>query len=141
MCLCATAARSRSIRQAAYPLAIGWVCTILWWLTMSRTGMTWGYSVIDVFLAAYLFQLSKTRRFPRPLFALHVSAILFQAAGALMSLEHFWVSLAINRYFEVSLLYVSGCAIYRIYLHRKNRRSERSAQSQNAFRRRLEAGA
>lgn len=141
MCCCAAAAHSKSINQAAYPLAFGWVCTVLWWRSMSATGMTWGYSVIDIFLAAYFFQLSKTRRFPRPLFALHVSGILFQAAGAFMSFDHFWVSLVLNRYFEASLIYVSGCALFRIHTRRKDRKGADASPPQMAIRRRLQAGA
>jgi hypothetical protein len=142
MRICAAAARSKAIDQAATALAVSWIFSVLWWLTMSPTGMTWGFSVIDIFLAAYFFQLSKTRRFPRPLFALHVSAILFQAASALLSFENFWVWLVANRYFEASLIYVSGCALYRVHVRRAGRKRRAGAsRPEIAIRRRLEAGA
>ena len=124
----ASAARSASIASAAITLAIGWVATIVWWRTMSSTGMTWGYSIIDIFTAAYFFHLSKRRHFPRPLFALHFSAILFQAAASVMGFDYYWVTVAINRYFELSLLYVSGCALFRIVGRRRWMKEGRAFQ-------------
>lgn len=120
-------AQSRLIMSSALALAGGWICTIIWWRFMSATDMSWGFSVVDVFLAAYFFKLSRTHRFPRPLFAVHVASVLYLLASTLTGFEFFWVALVVNRFFEAAILYVMGCAAYRIAGRR--RREKKGALS------------
>ena len=108
-------AQSRQIVAAAVALALGWGFSLLWFWTGSRSGHVWGYAVIDAALAAYFWTSSQRRWFPVPLFFIHAALVCYFVYVALVGLHTwFWIAAFVNRLFDVALVYVAGCAIYRI---------------------------
>lgn len=96
--------------------------SLLWYLLLAGAGQTWGYAVVDAALAAYFWWESRRRYFPVPLFLIHQLQVVFLLLATVADLQHYWIAMAINRMFELSLLYIIGCSIYRIRALRRKRR-------------------
>lgn len=104
--------------RAGLVLAAGWVATLVWYFAIAGSGMTWGYAVINLAQAVFFWRQSRERLFPKPLFVLTGLSLALLFLTTVAQLKFWWVAFTLNRLFEAALLYVMGCAIYRIWRRR-----------------------
>lgn len=69
---------------------------------------------------------------PRPLFLISAFAIALNALATVASLNLWWLAFALNRLFDLMLLYVAGCALYRIARTRLKRKGAPAARPQSS---------
>lgn len=92
---------------------------ISYWTT-ARFGLVSGNAIIDAALAIYFWERSRGRWFPVPLFYIHVVLLIYAVYASVLGLNAwFWIAAFVNRLFDLALLYVAGCAIYRIRVLRR----------------------
>jgi hypothetical protein len=121
--LLACLSRSRQILTAAAAVACGWLFSSLWYFAAANSGEIWGAAGVDCVLAIFFWRQSRGRWFPVPLFFIHAGFLLYYAYTALLTLDvWFWIAAFVNRLFDLVLLYIGGCAIYRIRALRKRSR-------------------
>ena len=59
--------------------------------------------------------MSRRRWFPVPLFFIQAALVCYYCYVTVFGLHNwFWIAAFVNRLFDLELLYVAGCAIYRI---------------------------
>lgn len=73
-----------------------------------------GFAVIDFAMAAAFFFMSRGRWFPVPLFYLHGVLIAYGVYSLIIGSGPVWVAAFVNRTFELELVYVLACALFRI---------------------------
>lgn len=100
---------------AASALVLGWGLSNFAYFTVVQSGFIWGNVAVDGALAVYFWTLSRNRWFPVPLFYVQVVTLCYYLYVAVLNLNTwFWIAAFINRLFDLELLYVAACAIYRI---------------------------
>lgn len=92
-------------------------------MLVAESGQTWGYALIDAILAVWFWRLRRRS----PLFAATLFLFCEFQVGlylytTLVATPYYWVAFITNRVFEISLLFVIGCSIYRIRALRRRRR-------------------
>lgn len=118
------AARSRMLAGTGCAVALSWVFSIGWYFTGAHYGFVWTYAVVDGALAVFFWSQSRGRWFPVPLFFLHAALVLYYVYVAALGVKSwFWIAAFVNRLFDLELLYVGGCALYRIRLLKRRRRA------------------
>ena len=130
----AAKARSSQLMMAAQLLAAGWVASVAAWRWISADVRELYYGGVDLVLASAFFAMSRGRWFPAPLFFLHAVLVLYNAYAFFIAAPTPWVSVFINRFYELALFYVSGCAIYRITRLRQKERARRRQRAPIHFR-------
>ncbi len=88
--------------------------SLAWYSVGGQYGLSWGYAVIDAALAGFFWRLSRRRLFPAVLFYLHAFLVSYHLYVSIIGSTRWWVSAFINRIFEIALLYVIVCSIWRI---------------------------
>lgn len=78
------------------------------------TALALSYAAIDTATAYVLFQMSERRWFPAPLVFLHGFLAIYHLYTVFIGPEGYWVVLMLNRLFDIEILYVAGCGLYRI---------------------------
>ncbi len=76
--------------------------------------LTLSYLAVDAALAAAFFKLSRRSWFPTPLFFLHLLIVFFHLYIVAIDQSPFWMLAFLNRTFELALIYIVVCALYRI---------------------------
>jgi predicted membrane channel-forming protein YqfA (hemolysin III family) len=105
-------------------VALGWCVTFLWFYFFYGTRQTWGYAVIDGAMASYFWRQSKAKLFALPLFYIQMCFVGVNLITTLARTDDWWFAFASNRLFEIELVYILGCSVYRV---RKLRKKQRSA--------------
>lgn len=114
----AYAARLRVIFTAAQLLAAGWIFSVLAWRFLDGAQLHLALVLQDATLAYLFFRMSRGRWFPVALFAIHVLMLAHNLFVAAFGVPDIFVSMFLNRLFELALVYVGGCALYRIRVRR-----------------------
>lgn len=110
------------ILAAALALALNWLLSLFWWWTSAAQGQVWGIAINDAALALFFWHLSRRRWFPVPLFFAEAVLLCYYACVSIFGVTTwFWISASINRLFDLELLYVAGCSLYRIRALRRRR--------------------
>lgn len=73
-----------------------------------------GFAIIDGALAIAFLLMSRGRWFPVPLFYLHGMLIAYGIYSMAVGSGPIWVAAFLNRAFELELVYVLSCALFRI---------------------------
>ena len=76
--------------------------------------LTLSYMAVDAALAAAFYLMSRGSWFPAPLFLLHLMVLVFHFYILLIDQSPFWMLAFLNRTFDLELIYVGVCALYRI---------------------------
>lgn len=118
MCALCAAARAQSLSFAVQILLIGWLGSVAWYFLVAPTGMTWGYAVFALFQASAFWKQSQKILLARPLFVFKCVALGLHLTLTLAHIGYWWNAFLLNRLFELSLLYLAGCAIYRLRTRR-----------------------
>ena len=111
-------ARSAQLAAAARLLAISWIFSLQIWMAFDGAERSLAFAALDVALAAALYFMSNKRWFPVPLFFLHASLVIYHLYTAFIGSSIIWIAAFINRAFEMAVLYVIACSVYRIYMTR-----------------------
>ncbi len=124
-------AQSSILLAAATALGVGWIFSLLWFAIGGQQGLTWGYAVIDACLAGFFWRLSRNRLFPAVLFHLHAFLVCYYLYVSIVESSGWWIAAFINRVFEIALLYVAGCSIWRIRHLAARKREARLTRASN----------
>lgn len=117
------AAQSRLLAGAGWAIALSWASSIAWYFTGARHGLVWTYAIVDGALAVFFWSQSRGRWFPVPLFYIHAALVVYYVYVAALGVKSwFWIAAFVNRLFDLELIYVGGCALYRILALRRTRR-------------------
>jgi len=121
--------RSREISAAAHVVALAWCASFFWFYFFYGSGETWGYAIIDGVIAWHFWRKSRHSLFALPLFYILFGFVFLNLASTLMNLSDWWLAFLFNRLFEIELLYIVSCSVYRMrkLRHIKKGRSFRSA--------------
>lgn len=111
-------ARLRVIFAAAQLLTAGWIASVAAWRFLDDAELRAVLVLQDAVLAYVFFQMSRGRWFPVALFAIHVLMLAHNLMVAVLGVPDGLISLFLNRLFELALVYVGGCALYRIRVRR-----------------------
>lgn len=114
----AESARSSSIATSARLLCASWLVSIAAWRFAKPPDVYLVYMALDAALATCFLTMSKGRVFPAPLAALHILMFAHSALIALFGAAFVLFMSVLNRGFELALLYVGGCAAYRLLVRR-----------------------
>ncbi|MEM8771349.1 MAG: hypothetical protein AAGD92_06850 [Pseudomonadota bacterium] len=114
MIIFAFLSQSKTIRNAALMIAGVWLFTVLYFFQFNGPNL-YLFSIILDGLLAYLFlRMSKAEIFPAVLCCLMIADILIATGKLAFWISDYWTIFIFNRTFELSLLYITGAAIYRI---------------------------
>jgi hypothetical protein len=69
---------------------------------------------------------------PWPLFMVAIAAIIVNLLATISSLNFWWSAFVLNRLFDLMLLYVAGCALYRIVRIRHKKKGAPMARPQSS---------
>lgn len=111
--LCAVS-RSSSLSAAAFVIGVCWLLAISVYFLQVDDGASWGYALISLAKCLYFYRMSRTRLFAAPIFALSSLGLIAQFLFTLAMINYWWSAFFLNRLFDVVLIYVAGCAMFRI---------------------------
>jgi hypothetical protein len=102
-------------------MATSWGFSLQLWIIFDGDERTISFALVDLCLAAAFFQMSLRHWFPVPLFFAHVLLVAYHVYAFAVGSSAFWVNLFLNRIFEMALIYILACGIYRIFaLHSRD---------------------
>ncbi|MDZ7627684.1 MAG: hypothetical protein U5J99_04645 [Parvularculaceae bacterium] len=125
-------AKSSSLRTASIVIAMAWAGGVLWYFFIAPLGLTWGYSLINLSQAAFFWRQSRGRVFPLPLFVLSGLSVVLYLLTTLSGISYWWVAFASNRLFDLMLLYIAGCALFRIVRMQHKKKGAPMARPQSS---------
>ena len=99
---------------------------------LAAHGLTWGYAVITLVEAAAFWNFSRNQLTPLPLFFLCCGSLTLHLATTLFNFNYWWAAFWMNRLFELSLLYIAGCALFRIVRIRQKRKGAPAARPRSS---------
>lgn len=99
-------------------MVISWAFSVQFWILFSGDTLTLAYIGVDIALALAFFSMSRGRWFPVPLFFLHAALVLFHTYTLIIDQSPFWMIAFLNRSFELALVYITACAMFRVRVRR-----------------------
>ncbi len=114
MLMAALHSRSEQLSAAARIIFVNWAAALQLWLVLGGAALTVGYIVIDAITMALFFRMSRGRWFPAPLCFMHGVLVIYHIGTLLNTGGLFWEKFVLNRLFDIELVYVTACALYRI---------------------------
>jgi len=90
------------------------VLTFFWRYHFAERNITWGYAVIDATVATVFWRQAQRAVVALPLFYVHIACVFLYFMTTVLQITHWWMMAIANRLFEFEILYVSGCALFRI---------------------------
>lgn len=119
------------LRKISVVIAGGWLASITFYFLLAPFGLTWGYTLISFLQAALFRRIASKAITPWPLFMVAIAAIMVNLLATISSLNFWWSAFALNRLFDLMLLYLAGCALFRIVRTRQKRKGAPSARPQS----------
>jgi len=102
------------LRRIAIVISGGWLASIATYFLLAPSGFTWGYTIISFAQATLFWRMAGSAVAPLPLFVVSAAAIVVNLLATVSSVNFWWSAFALNRLFDLMLLYIAGCALYRI---------------------------
>ncbi len=124
----AFSASSRTLRRSASMIAIAWLITIACFLSSRGVPLFAEQLALDVVLACLFRRMARFEIFPAILCVLFVGEAIFIAAGLAAALDPYWIMFTLNRVFELTLVFITGCSLFRI-AYRKSRPARRKSSA------------
>jgi hypothetical protein len=131
--LCVSA-KHETLRSIALIVGSGWLLSQFWYFALADNGWTWGYSLICVIEAGLVATCARSHYIHLPVLLLMACSFTLHVFNALIALDHWWSAFWMNRLFDLMLLYVAGCALYRIARLRHKRKGAPLARPQSSER-------
>lgn len=116
--------RSRSIRTAAVLIGGSWVIGTVSFFSLKPPAHYFVAVMLDATLALCFWRMAKHQIFPAALCLIHLAEIAFIAAALSVGLSTWWTLFTLNRMFELTLLYLIGCSILRVYIWRRHAKTQ-----------------
>lgn len=118
-------ANSKDIRTAASLIGMGWVFGIFSFFYLNVSGYFMVAVMYDTIIAYHFWRMAKVSIFPAPLVLLLLFEITFLVFSQSVGLSTYATLFVANRLFEVILLYLIGCSLFRIHILRLQKKSEK----------------
>ena len=116
--------RSKLVRSVASLVGICWAFGLFAFLYMNTASYFLVAVMLDTILAYQFWRIGRNSFFTVPLFYLMMVEIAFIVFSQGVGLPTYWTLFVLNRIFELTLLYLIGCAIFCIRLRQAQRKSE-----------------
>lgn len=114
MLMAALHSRSEQITTASRIIFVNWAAGLQLWLTLQGAMLTFGYIIVDAVTVALFFRMARGKWFPAPLCFMHGVLVIYHF-GTLFNMGGlFWEKFILNRAFDIELIYITGCALFRI---------------------------
>jgi len=117
-------ANSKSIRTAASLIGMGWAFGLFAFFYLNLSGYFLVAVMYDTILAYHFWRMAKVELFAAPL----CIALLFEIAFVIFTqgvgLSSYATLFILNRVFEVILLYLIGCSLFRLHVLCLQRKSK-----------------
>ncbi len=126
--LLAQKSRSRQLVAAAHIVTLAWCFTFFWHYLFHGSQITWGYAVIDASVAVLFWRQAQQSVFTLPLFYVHVACVFLYFATTALASADWWVMALTNRFFEVEVFYLIGCALFRMARRRSKEKGAPKAR-------------
>ncbi|MCB2097720.1 MAG: hypothetical protein KDE05_08820, partial [Parvularculaceae bacterium] len=117
-------AESKDIRTAASLIGMGWVFGIFSFFYLNTEGYFLVAVMYDTIIAYHFWRMAKVSIFPAPLCILLLFEITFLVFSQSVGLSTYATLFVANRLFEIVLLYLIGCSLFRIHILRLQRKSK-----------------
>ncbi len=117
-------ARSRSIRTAACLIGGAWAFGLFAFFYVKVPAYYLVAVMLDTMLAYHFWQMAKVEIFPAALYLILLFEIAFVTFALAAGLSTYWTLFVMNRLFEVTLVYLIGCALFRIHIRRRQEKSQ-----------------
>jgi hypothetical protein len=117
-------ARSRAIRAAALLIAGAWALSLFAFFYVKIPAYYLAVVLLDTALAYHFWRMAKVHIFPAPLCVIQLVDIAFVAFALTVGLSTYWTLFVMNRLFELTLAYLIGCALFRLHILRRQRKSK-----------------
>ena len=114
MLMAALHSRSSQIAAASRIIFINWAAGLQLWLVFEGATLTFGYIIIDAVTALLFFRMARGKWFPAPLCFMHGVLVIYHLGTLFNTGGLFWEKFILNRAFDMELIYVTGCALFRI---------------------------
>lgn len=121
-------ARSRQLVAAAYVVTLAWCLTFFWHDYFHGTRITWGYAVIDACAFCFFRRQARISTLATPLVYVHFACVVLYFFATTFNIADWWVMAIGNRLFETEILYLIGCALYRIIRLREKEKGAPAAR-------------
>ena len=118
-------ARSRSIRGAAMLISGAWVFGLFSFFYVNVPAYFLVAVMLDTVLAFHFWRTAKVEIFAAPLCLIMLVEITVVTFSQAVGLTTYSTLFAMNRFFELTLLYLIGCSLLRIHILRLQRKSEK----------------
>lgn len=116
------AAQSKSIRAAAWLIAGAWLASILAFFAWRLPGYYGVELLLKAMLAWRFWRMAQREIFPAALFIVTIAESVFLLLTLAAGVSNYAILFVANRFFEASLLYLIGCALFRIHVRREQAR-------------------
>ncbi len=118
MLMAAFHSRSSQIAAAARIVFVNWLAGLQLWLVLGGAALTFGYIAVDAVTAVLFFRMSRGKWFPAPLCFMHGVLVIYHLGTLFNTGGLFWEKFLLNRAFDMELLYITACALFRIVVTR-----------------------
>ncbi len=119
MIIVALLSRSPQIAAAARLVTLNWAFSLQLWLLADGAVLVLAYFVIDASTALVFYAMCRKRWFPVPLFFLHAVLALCHIGALYVIKLNIPVQPLLNRAFDLEVVYVSACGLFRLILLRR----------------------
>ena len=116
-------ARSRVIRNAALLIGAAWAVGIFSFFSLRLPAHYLVAIALDATLAFCFWRMAQRRILAAVLCLVHLVEIAFLMAAMSAGLSTWWTLFTLNRLFELTLLYLIGCSLFRLYIRRRSAKS------------------
>lgn len=117
-------ANSKSIRTAASLIGMGWAFGLFAFFYLNVSGYFLVAVMYDTILAYHFWHMAKAQLFAVPLYIVLLFEITFITFTQAMGLSSYATMFILNRLFEVILLYLIGCSLFRLHVLRLQKNSK-----------------
>lgn len=117
-------ANSRSIRTAATLIGGAWAFGLFSFFYLNVVGYYLVAVMLDTIIAYHFWRMAKAEIFPAPLVIALLFEISFIIFAQAVGVSSFGTMFVLNRLFELMLLYLIGCSLFRIHIRRLQKKSD-----------------
>lgn len=117
-------ARSRSIRTAAMLISGAWTFGLFAFFYVKVPAYFLVAVMLDTVLAFHFWRMAKVEIFAAPLCLIMLLEITVVTFSHAVGLTTYATLFTMNRFFELTLLYLIGCSLFRIHILRLQRKSD-----------------
>lgn len=82
---------------------------------------------VDGLLAYHFWRMAQFEIYPAVLCIIMLCEIAFTVVAVSLSFQFFWIAFVLNRFFELTLIYVSGCSVFRLWVLRQEQKTQKPA--------------